>query len=553
MIKFFTLACGFIISCGLNAQRIQYFQPDENSQITKTIPVEENLLSLESNTNLYANFVKELKTHVQNHSIEFIFDHSRETEGELQVHYEIRHIKLYGFSAKAFLLKNNSIYVVGSFPKINRIQNIENLDNHLESSHFVKMHFKNPTLQFLSHSRYYYLENSVAIPVWNFKVREGIRVYEVLANSEKIFTSTPLYFDADIMGKMQVYTGVARHSPLDIVQEPVVGDGTLTNEFFVTDTLLNPYVITPRAVSHNSVFVYQTNDVRFPEVSSFVYAMQAKKFFEKFSYKWDQKGLFVLSLHNIFEGSSNNASYYPPNSSPYRQATILFGDGDGVTYGNFATDVDIVTHEFAHHIIYKTLNPSTEEGSVLHEGISDYFAEAKANDPCFAASILLMGSNCLRSASNKVEYTSSFYKTSEIHLKSLAISGLLWDLRTLIGKDGDFIVYNSLSYLNIHSGIKDFLQSLLIADQQLYSGAHACLIVNKAEDRKFNTFLTDINCNDYSKAVSNPTYVSTPPVSNTASKQKCGSSPLTSIQNTILLLIYTLPLILPFLLRRTWI
>lgn len=378
------------------------------------------------------------------------------------------------------------------------------------------------------------------------KVRTQRGDFKVLADSREVFMSVPLAFDAPSFerpvqelalpidekasstGSMLAYEEMPVRTPLKTFAEPVSGDGTLTNDFFVTAISSSSRSVIPRALVPDLNFNFDTQDPRFGEVSVFVHAMKARNFFLSLGYKEYLEGLIVLSIHELFDKSPNNASYNPSSLSPYNQTAMLFGDGDGVRYGNFGMDPDVVTHEFAHHVIFEHLYSNVEESAVLHEGLADFFSQTRRRTPCFAESIIIVSQDespiCLRNAKNSVTYNSEFYKKNEVHSKSLIVSGLLWAMREAFGTDpANKIVFNSLQYLSRNSGFKDFFVALLLSDQDQFKAAHACSILDMGKERGFSSFLSDIDCKNYATVVSgkengetkkNPTSPS--------NKMKCG-------------------------------
>jgi len=294
-------------------------------------------------------------------------------------------------------------------------------------------------------------------------------------------------------------------SPVDPATEKftdqVNGDGTLTSDSFATNTTFYQST-TPRAVASNEQFIYDPSDYRFAEASIFVHINQMLVFYESLGYPGlDLKPLTVM-LHATINNTKNNALYEPPTSSASGYPTILIGDGDGVVLQNLPLDGDVVSHEFGHHIIYRTLKETSGESLVIHEGLADYFTYAKQNDPCLGPSICVQGDEnvcvvygkCLRTGINTLHYGTSDFDQLEAHLQGQIIGGLLLDLspqidRLVVAKT----MYNALAYLVYDSGIRDFLLALLLSDYKS-GGNNTCYIYNAAIARGFGSLLADVDC-----------------------------------------------------------
>jgi hypothetical protein len=474
------------------------------------------------------SFLKQAKLKIRDllHNQDIDFEEEKKlSESERIFGFFYKNIPLCGYKIKVVLRKDGTIYTVGYIPHVEIEESLYEISFE-EALHTVKEFLKSSEeniLKIKSYSHCLFVKNGIMRSAWSIVVQKTEGFYEMLADSKHLYENFPLSLDSLQQGKMLAFKEQPNVSPLAHFYELVENDGTLTNDIFVTDTTINSYNSVPRAVEKSLVFEYSVLDPRFQEVSAFVHAMKARDFFINLGYKEDDNVRVVLSLHNVFNNSPNNASFYPSSVSPYGLPSILFGDGDGVNYGSFAVDSDVVTHEYSHYIIYRYLYPSREESAVLHEGLADFFSETRRNDPCFAASICISNSacfnQCLRTAKNSIQYRDVFFDNNEIHLKSLVISGMLWDLYEALGTDINAIVFHSLKYLVYNSGYKQFLMGLLLADQDLFKGQHACSIFDAAQSRNFGDFLKDIDCNDY-KTIPKP--ILTPTKGATSKKsQKC--------------------------------
>lgn len=166
------------------------------------------------------------------------------------------------------------------------------------------------------------------------------------------------------------------------------------------------------------------------------------------------------------KGTPNNALYQPAvSSSGYPQ--IMVGDGDGNILQNLGKDNDVVSHEFSHHILFRTLTNTTGESLVLHEGLADLFTFMQTGNACLGESICPSGSSacwlpdrCLRSAENDLSYLDTTYRSwvSAPHLRGQLISAVLWDL----AQDLNFtkvaqLTFTASSFFLEDSGLQDFV------------------------------------------------------------------------------------------------
>ena len=134
-----------------------------------------------------------------------------------------------------------------------------------------------------------------------------------------------------------------------------------------------PYGKEPLQIESDAVRFFP-DDRRYAELAAYVFANRMLEFFQGLGYQWQDYHQLQLSVHAqdiSTQRLSNNASYEPATTT--RGARILIADGDNHTLQNLALDFDVVAHEFAHHVIYRTLKARHEQAVALHEGLADYF------------------------------------------------------------------------------------------------------------------------------------------------------------------------------------
>lgn len=388
-----------------------------------------------------------------------------------------------------------------------------------------------------SSQKCWYPAQSQLYPVWMLTVVRGSKSYRFWVDDKMVFKTNNLFFDIDtVTGSLQAYERDPVTSSLKVFSEILAVDPKdhLRTEFIDMDTSPDESGIA-RSSEANHEFVYPPDDERFPEVSAMVHVNQQYNFFKSLGYSWVGPKPLVVKIHTLVDNTSNNALYQPSNGSDL--PTILIGDGDGKILKNLPVDGDVVSHEFGHHIIFRTITETSGESLVLHEGLADYFVFARTGDSCLGRSICVAGdkspcvsNSCLRSADNKLQYNDSYYQKYGAHYRGQLISGFLVDMHSTIGtKKVVSLVYNALSILVSNSSIKQFLLALLLTDYKLNAGANACAIYQDAESRGFGSLLENVDCTKIDTiataqkdtSLSNSTEA---PVTNTSTTKKgCGS------------------------------
>ncbi len=113
---------------------------------------------------------------------------------------------------------------------------------------------------------------------------------------------------------------------------------------------------------------------------------------------------------------------------------LVFGQGSA---GDFAYDADVITHELGHFAVWTQGGPSsvrsTEHGSsaepgALNEGLADYFAAIRADDPVIGTySGESLGRSYIRTLSGSARCPDSLY--GQVHADSQPFSQALWSFR----------------------------------------------------------------------------------------------------------------------------
>ena len=346
------------------------------------------------------------------------------------------------------------------------------------------------------------IENA-PLPLWSIHVRFGDYSYKILTDEFDIYQNFPLFFHANT-AQIQAYKLNAKDGNLKTFSHEVAGTGYLENTLFRTNTTSYVQAAAPRAFAEDHQFIYETTDRRFDEASVFAHANNMISYFESLGFDSTNEKSMLLKVHAFPLRNVNNALYEPGTATVDGHPAISIGDGDGSIKGlqNLATDSDVISHEYTHHIVYTTLKSTVGESLIMHEGLADFFTFAKTGDSCLGESICPESSSmcyvrdtCLRTADIDLKYNDSRYQRFPPHLKSQIISSFLWNLRPHMElTDISKLTYHALSYFVSDSGFQDFIIALLLADKDLYSANHACAITAEAKNRGLDVFLENIDC-----------------------------------------------------------
>ncbi|MBP6218203.1 MAG: hypothetical protein KA436_06430 [Oligoflexales bacterium] len=478
-----------------------YFKQSKDSELTKTIHIGE------SKRFSFRNFYHE-KNRLQ-HQIQALLGR----EFEVKLHYRDETIQL-DFNFAGIPLCQNHVNIsptsndnfsfIGNPPQIH----LPKLSKKIkwpdpESSLLVlKTYTRREQLEAETVERCLLIEDKKLLAALNFKFQIDGLPYEATVQEGQIKSINPLFFAID--AKISVFKNNEQGLNIETSTVPVL-TSNLMNSFFDTDTTSNPDKAFARSSSSTFNFSYELKDSRFHEASAFVYANQAYNFFESMGFKWNTKPITLV----IFQGHETNQAYYQPYSKIHKGPIISLGEGDGISQRSFCLDSDVITHEFSHHFIGQYISGSSEQGSVLHEGIADYFAYEKADNSCLAERVRVESTEdkpiCLRKGDNKVQYKDETYKDAEFHTKSLAISGLLWDLRKKLGPLTKPLVFNGIKRLSIYSGFSQFFEALIISDRTLFAGENSCSILESIQARGFQEFTSNINCLEKEVPQTSPT------------------------------------------------
>jgi len=349
---------------------------------------------------------------------------------------------------------------------------------------------------------------------------EGL-LYRVLIGEHAVLNLDAHHFEAT--GIVRAFNSNPFDGDLtDYTISSFIGDGTMSTDVFVTDTLQ-----VPRANKADHRFIADKESLEFDEQSVFIHAINALDWFNSLGYEYKASKKLKLKIHAVINNDRNNALYTPESTST--SPTIQVGDGDGTFLQNLTLDADVVGHEFGHHIVFQTLKETKDDSLVVHEGLADAFTFLRTGNACLGESICPMNSpirceiraSCLRTAENTYKYGAADLP-KEAHFRSQFISGFIWDLQaneSFSLTDLTKLMYRSVDFFLSDSGYHDLVLAMMLADQDLFAGKHLCAIEAAAIERGLESVIRDLDCHSSLPTLSDDA----PTATNNSSKTKIAS------------------------------
>lgn len=176
----------------------------------------------------------------------------------------------------------------------------------------------------------------------------------------------------------------------------------------------------------------------------------------------------------------DNAQYLWSGNSGLSGPEILIGYGGvgvensdcGYRLRELGKDMDVVMHEFGHHVVYRGLSNQKSQSVSMHEGMADYFTYAISGNNLLAENSY-PGFRALRQGNIAAGVSFKNFKPKQgggyasvmdyltaPHLVGEFWSGILWEIRTKMGKDStnaaykfDKIVWDSIDLLRSDAGL----------------------------------------------------------------------------------------------------
>ena len=414
-------------------------------------------------------------------------------------------VRIYRYQVKASMLPSLPPLVFGQMPVAAdmRVYTFDEWPDEAEAEARIKQKaladFNIADAATVEKERCYYMFRGELLPVWRLVIRKRLLRYEGVADQDTVYTFFPKFFDID--GTSTIYPdNVQDKATQKFPLTNLATTGRLENDKFKTE-LWTTSTDSP-AISQSHDFTFTPGTSEFDETSLFTninrhYSWLADNGFDTTGFKQ-----IKVVVHAELSGDVNNALYQP---DPTGYNTVYIGDGDGVVLQNLPTDADVISHEFSHHVIYKSItNIDNETSLVLHEGLADTLAFYRTGNACLGESIcpknsaLCVSSSCLRTGLNDYTYGGADLP-NEAHLKSQFISGMMWDLHikdnipmSILAKT----VINAITYLPAAASYEHLVIALMYADRALNSGAYCSTIYARAAERGLYSLIKGFGCGD---------------------------------------------------------
>lgn len=360
-------------------------------------------------------------------------------------------------------------------------------------------------LSIQSYSKCYMVEDGSLYPAFQIRLQTDKSSYAVFADDSKVFDfySTDLHVNRN--AKAVAYD--VNKNNAEVEHDIVVDDsGYLKNADFETYTNgVAPKVVSvPEVRGSETVHVFQSsNQYQKGEINVFTHVSKALNYFKSLGFVNDA-GVMDLDLNITINGSTNNAIYKPSVSTNTGRPYIAISTGDGTVLQNLSFDSDVVSHEYGHHTLWRSLQTTYGETLILHEGLADFFTFAYQGDSCLGESVCPANSTfcwyqgqCLRSADNSITYKDPTYSSIDPHLQGQLVSGLLWDFFDKQGISLTTVAqmtFEAVNYLSSNSGLVDLALALSLADRNLNGGVNLCKIKAALEDRGFSPYISMTSC-----------------------------------------------------------
>ena len=400
---------------------------------------------------------------------------------------------------------------LGSIPRVPNVSSGEfnwpSMEHALEELSDELSHRSIGPATITRYDRCAYFKGGSLFPVFRFEFRASGLGYVSYVDAYEMHELSTLHFHTTRNAKAYTYPTNPTENLVEVDIE-VNDSGLLEDENFQTHTNAVDRVF---SIEENrdgeTVHVFRAasagSAAQQSEITSFVNVQRALRYFESLGYS-NPDGQIDVHLNISVNGSLNNALYQPAVSNANGKPKISISKGDGQVLKNLDLDADVISHEFGHHAIWRSIKNTTGESLVLHEGLADFFAFAAQGNQCLGESICPADSpfcwvegRCLRTGDNTLSYNDSTYRNLDPHLKSQMVSGMLWDLyeehRVEISTL-EKTVYRALELLNSTSTIVDLTLALAAADQDLNSGANLCFIREVILARGLSPFIAAPNC-----------------------------------------------------------
>lgn len=332
------------------------------------------------------------------------------------------------------------------------------------------------------------------------------RVQNSIGGRHALFTpwGTGFVFSPDPITTTGITT-LADETPSEVLDawrtcvklEGLDGSGYLTGEFATTEPTSD---YQPRAFQPDGVFNFSRSNPSFQETMAYYHTDNFTRYIHSLGFP--QLRQYQMKLRVNYPDSQDIARF------------VQDGNNREIIFGNHsvdeAEDAQIIWHENTHAVINQIVKSASvtdsDEFRAIEEGVSDFLAVSRfaasgpptlenQNDGYFslwgARGAIPNGGNALRNLNNNRVYPQDFVSptTSDPnnaahYIDSLIWSGMLWDLRQLVGAEraDKLCLYALIGQQNIVN-FEQMARSIVRANRRYFEAENAEQIINLLVNR----------------------------------------------------------------------
>jgi subtilisin-like proprotein convertase family protein len=244
---------------------------------------------------------------------------------------------------------------------------------------------------------------------------------------------------------------------------------------FVSSIEFESPVVTLATNASPTGFVYTRSDDRFEEVICYYHIDTTQRHIQSLGFTNVNNRVQEFDAHGL---SGDDNSHYIPSTK-----RIAYGDG----CVDDSEDADVVIHEYGHSIQDNQVPGfgASAEGGAMGEGFGDYIASSMASDvnPSFQPYVVFDWDkgpvdNCW--PGRRLDSTKHYPEdlVGQVHSDGEIWSAVLWQIANDIGFSvTDAVILESQFDIPTTGTMVDGAEAMVVADQNLFGGAHVSSIV----------------------------------------------------------------------------
>lgn len=371
---------------------------------------------------------------------------------------------------------NGTTTITGSMPQLAHVQMTSDEDWPRMQETISRL-IENPSIpkfvqsDIRSIKKCYLVNQGQLIPTWKLVVQIASFNQTFIASEQSLFVHYTNGYDLS-PARIETYDRSPASASTIWQQTDMADNGLLSNDSFVSSNRPSQ----DRYQSASGDFPLHSDENYRAEASMYANANAHLDFMKSIGAVWTPSKPIVLVPNFKFRLNVQNAKYEPAQEND--PASIYVSAGATGDLENLTVDADVVSHEIGHHIVYQSVQAWWGESVEIHEALSDFLNIIRTQDPCIGTSVCansnatscrIFKNACLRSANNNFAYNDDFYRTypTKPHLRSLMLSGFLWDLWSHESASKDYItsiIVDALKYLPWSAMHGDLIAAIIESD-----------------------------------------------------------------------------------------